>query len=94
MKRMPTLYGKKVYVSAHTEAKMEIHIALAQQIGFIRNRKEIEEIHFAHCTQFYRNGLMQSPLQKLGRLVIAWFKQTSSHSTSHGSHHSLILLCK
>jgi len=43
-----------VYVSAHTEAKMEIHIALAQQIGFIVNRKRTEETHFAHCKQFYR----------------------------------------
>jgi len=52
---MHNLYGKKkVYVSAHTEAKMEIHIALAQQIGFMINRKETEEIHFAYCKQFYR----------------------------------------
>lgn len=43
-----------MYVSAHIEVKMEIHIALAQQIGFTINRKEIEEIHFAHCKQFYR----------------------------------------
>lgn len=51
---MPTLYGKKVYVSAHTEAKMEIHIVLAQHIGFTINRKRIEETHFANCKQFYR----------------------------------------
>jgi len=33
---------------------MEIHIALAQQTGFMKNRKEIEEMHFAHCKQLYR----------------------------------------
>jgi len=51
---MHTLYRKKVYVSAQTEAKMEIHIALAQRTGFMINRKEIEEKYFAHCKQFYR----------------------------------------
>lgn len=33
---------------------MEIHIALAQQTAFMKNRKKIEEMNFAHCKQFYR----------------------------------------
>lgn len=34
--------------------KLKWKLALAQQIGFTKNRKEIEEMHFAHCKQFYR----------------------------------------
>lgn len=54
-------------VLAHTEAKMEIHIALAQQIGYMINRKEIEGMHFAHCKQFYRTEFDAITITETGK---------------------------